>query len=296
MKPRLHVSWSYLVPFYLAVISFLSGFSSAQTQYHDPQDDLGTLQFETYWGASVSTDTLTRNGEFPSWWAYWTLPSFRIAGRSVFAAVEMDGMSRSRKYHEEESDALLLRYGVFGGISFLDTPKHRGSLLVGSGIASEARSLSPDDYYFHLIYDHRIKYSDQFTLGLGVLFMNHFGRWRSPINFLPYANWRISNRTRFRVAWDIIEVRHALNQRLSVSAETRYDLSFFHLECDDSVELETVGVGGGFDIWLFGDMYLRLRYKNVVFRREIRRVTDHDNIDIRAYDGHSFKLQLVYAK
>jgi len=296
MKSRFRFSWCCFFLLYLATLSFVPDFSNAQTKYNDPQDDLGTVQIENYWGATVSSDTLSRDNRFPTWWVYWTLPSFRIGGRSVFAAVEMDGMNRSRRYREKDSDALLLRYGIFGGISLLDHPKHRGSLLLGSGVAYEANSLSSDDLYLHVIYDHRIKYSDQLTLGLGVLFMNHFGRWRAPLNLLPYVNWRISNRTRFRVAWDIIELRHALNNRLSVSAETRYDLSFFHLESDDSVEFETVGVGGGFDIWLFGDMYLRLRYKNLVFRREIRRLTGRDDIDIRAYDGHALKLQLVYAK
>jgi hypothetical protein len=278
------------------ILILIAGCSGAQTQFHDPQDDLGTLQFETYWGASVSTDTLIRDEEFPTWWAYWTLPSFRIADRSVFAAIEMDGVNRSRRYQETEPDALLLRYGLFGGISLLNTPRHRGSLLLGSGVASEASSLSSDDLYLHLIYDHRIVYSDRLTLGLGILFMNHFGRWRAPFNLLPYVNWRMSDRTRLRVAWDIIELRHVLNPRFSISAETRYDLSFFHLECDDSVEFETVGLGGGFDIWLLGDMYLRLRYKNLLLRREIRRISDQDDIDIRKYDGHALKLQVVYAK
>jgi hypothetical protein len=87
-----------------------------------------------------------------------------------------------------------------------------------------------------------------------------------------------------------------LTPRLSLSAETRYDLSFFCLGNDDSVELETVGAGGGFDLWLFGDVYLRFRFKELLFRRELWRLENGNDIDLRENSGRSVKLQLVYAR
>jgi hypothetical protein len=150
--------------------------------------------------------------------------------------------------------------------------------MAGTGIASDFSSPGINDMYLHLIYEHRYRFSDSFALGLGILVMNNFGTWHFPFNLLPRLSWHITSRTHLRVAWDIVELKQFLSENLSVSAEARYDMSFFHINANIPYEFITVGAGGGFDMWLFRNFYVRVRYKELFYRNENVSISDGNDI------------------
>ena len=274
------------------------GLSRAESfKPHDPENDLITVQYEHYFGTPFVADSIHAPSAFPAWWLYATLPGFRILSKEVFWAVELDGMVRDiREGNASLSDSPFQRYGLFTGVTLIEKAGHTGSFLAGAGVAGELSDPDFDDSYVHLIYEHRYRISRNLTLGLGVLAMNNFGEWQSPLNLLPYLSWHISERKRFRIAWDVVEFKQFLTERISTSAEVRYDMSFFRIDSRIPYELETVAVGGGPDIWLFRHFYLRLRYKELLYRNETLELPGGTEVTSERRRGRSVKVQVVYGK
>jgi hypothetical protein len=264
---------------------------------HDPADNLTTVRYEQHSSCQVKGDSLQADATFPTWWAYVALPSARVLGKKVFFAGEVDAMLREYRLGGEViAGPLLGRIGLFGGATLLDLKRQHGTLMAGAGFAGDNDAPIGNAWYAHLIYDHRITISDRLKVGLGVLVSDHFGRIRKPINLLPYLSWKITPITRLRIAWDVLELRQFVTNRLSASAEARYDLSFFGLNNRRSLEFETVGLGGGVDLWIVRNFYLRARYKEIVFRREILKSGATVLSDARQSGGRSLKIELSYAK
>jgi hypothetical protein len=263
------------------------------------RDDYITVGIEQFFGVAVSSDSLKADRQFQNLWAYAGLPGLRIASKSIFSAVEIDLLNRAVDFNGarlNSTTTLMQRYGIFAGMTIIDRPNQRGSLMAGAGVAGDFGHGDSRLGYCHLIYDHRFIVSDRLTLGLGILFQYHFDEWRSPVNFLPTVKWRISPRSQLQVAWDNLEIRRSLFARTVAVAELRYDLSFFRLRDRLSYEFETVGIGGGCDIRLGRDLFLRLRYKEIVFGREIVRRKGAISADDRIEQGRSIKIALVNAR
>ncbi|MBD3420490.1 MAG: hypothetical protein GF398_10265 [Chitinivibrionales bacterium] len=274
----------------------LIGSTRANT-FHDPQDDLSTIQFEYFFGTGHSADSLVADECFAAWWAYLGMPGIAIGKIGIFSALEVDGISRTYRYNGEALHTRPLnRIGLFGGATPIKFGSHRASVLIGSGIAGDFSDISGDYAYLHLIYDHRVRLHERLTIGLGILFQNNFGSWRRPANLLPYLHWKISPRAKLRIAWDNIEYKYFLTSRLSLSAEARYDLSFFRTRRAERIEFETVGLGGGADWWLGGNWYARVRYKEMVFQREIIQVQQGPDLEASGFGGRSVRILLVYGK
>lgn len=274
------------------------GFSRAESfKPHDPENDLVTIQYEHYFGTPFVADSIHAPSAFPAWWLYATLPGFRIFSKKVFWAVELDGMVRDiREGNASLSDSPFQRYGLFAGVTLIEQSGHTGSFLAGAGVAGELPRPGLADRYVHLIYEHRYRLSRDLTVGLGILAMNNFGEWQVPFNLLPYLSWHISNRQRFRIAWDVLEFKQFFTERISASAEVRYDMSFFRIDSRASYELATVAVGGGPDIWLFRHCYLRLRYKELLYRGENVTLSGNAVHESGRQRGRSLKVQIVYGK
>jgi hypothetical protein len=83
---------------------------------------------------------------------------------------------------------------------------------------------------------------------------------------------------------------------VALVAEARYDFSFFRLSNKTTVEFETIGAGGGVDVWIAGDVYVRLRYKEIVYKNELIERNGHVLVDDTNTNGRAVKVVLVYAK
>jgi|WetSurMetagenome_2_1015567.scaffolds.fasta_scaffold185913_2 hypothetical protein len=263
------------------------------------RDDYITASFEQYFSAPVGADSFSAKAAFQNAWAYVGLPGLSVLHKNVFSAVELDFIDRAISHGPKplnDRGAIMQRYGLFAGATIFDNPGSKGSIMAGGGVASDFSVNDGNIWYLHLIYDHRFVISENLTIGVGVLFQYHFDAWRMPINLLPTIKWQIGPQTQFQVAWDNAEFKQHLFSRVTGIAEVRYDLSFFRLRDKLSYELETVAAGAGADIHLAGNYFLRLRYKNLMFRREIIRLRGIAIEDITGGHGGSVKISFVNAR
>ncbi len=268
---------------------------------HEPVDDYATIQFEQLLIKRDDQSHARGDNSLQNIWMYVGLPGFSIAGKNVFTALEFDGIKGELYLHDAKvTSRVLQRYGLFMGITLFDSPAHSGSFMVGSGVATNFSIFNKDVFYYHFIYDHRFILSNSFSFGFGILLSYNLGEFKdpNPINLLPTIRWKITPRTTLKVAWDNLEIKQFFTERIAAVFETRYDLSFFRLNRDLTYTLETVGLGGGMDIWLVKDYYIRLRYKEIVYKNEF--LKEHSEkirfpySDIGA--GRTIRLSFVYAK
>jgi hypothetical protein len=283
----------------IILVIWASRFQSASSDTLKMRDDYITASFEHYFSAPIHGDSLTADASFKNAWAYMGLPGFRVATKNVFSAIELDVVERAIAYGPQKltgARTIMQRYGVFTGMTIIDNPGNKGSVLAGAGVASDFSVRDPDIWYLHLIYDHRFILSENLTIGAGILFQYHFDAWRMPINLLPTIKWRIGPRTQFQVAWDNAQIKQYLFSRTTGVLELRYDLSFFRLRDKLSYELETVAAGMGADVHLGGNFFMRLRYKNLVYRREILRLGGTAIEDIIGGRGGTVKISFVNAQ
>jgi hypothetical protein len=279
---------------FVALIAFTLGADTPDA----PLNDHATFLFEQYGGAAPVGDSFVADDAFQLWWGYASLPGFRLLGKNVYLAVEYDVLRRDMRLGGEAlGSKFLQRYGLFGGITLFRTGKQRGSLLIGTGVSSDCVDPGIDMLYGHFIYDHHFILSDRLEVGLGILFPYNFGETRNPVvNLLPTVLWTIREGTFLHVAWDALELRQWLGDRLVFVADTRYDLSFYRLAGSTTVEFETVGAGGGCDVRLWGDWYVRLRYTKILLKNE--RITRRgvEVVSNRGSNGHAVRLLVAYAK
>ncbi len=255
-----------------------------------------TASGEHYFGGNVSGDSLNADGTFQDLWIYAGLPSFTIAGKKVFSAVEADLLHRQITYNGAPlngSPHLFHRYGIFAGVTLFTPPGQKGSFMVGPGIATDFSKVNDRIGYLHLIYDHRFTVSKKLTIGLGIVAQYHFDAWRVPLNLLPTLRWDINPQTKLAINWDNLQLSRRIFPRTLVVGELRYDLSFFRSRDRLSYELETVSAGGGFDVRLGKRSRLRIRYQELLMHREIIRKSGDALVDLDGGRGRSVKLLLV---
>lgn len=257
----------FMVVFQLCVSTWLFA-----ATLHQPKNDYITVVAEQIFTQNPTSgaESLTSGSTMQNFWVYTALPGFTVLKKDVFTALECDIIIRELQYRGQTiNNTVLQRYGAFGGITLLRNEKQSGSLLLGSGIATDFSDVSGDIFYFHLIYDHRIRVSDRLLLGMGALISYNMGRFKSPpLNLLPTVIWQPDAAVNVQIAWDNLEVRRLVTERIAAVAEIRYDLSFFHLQEHINYEFETVAIGGGLNLSLGKNWYLRLRYKELVFKDE----------------------------
>jgi hypothetical protein len=249
-----------------------------------------------YFTEKVSVDSFTTDKSFQNFWLYAGLPSFSIAGKKIFSAVEIELMHRQITFAGNplhDPSVLFQRYGLFAGVRLIDRPRQKGSLMAGPGIATDFTEVSTGIGYLHLIYDHRFTFSDKLQIGLGIVFQYHFDAWRSPVNLLPTVKWQIAPHTQLDVTWDNLQLKQGIFKRTMAVGEVRYDLSFFRSRNRLSYELETVSAGGGFDIQVSRRYSVRMRYQELVMHREIIRRNGGALVDVIGGRGRLLRVVLV---
>jgi hypothetical protein len=260
------------------------------------RDDAVSVSVEQFFATPFHHDSLDAKPDFQDVWVYASLPGFRVLGKSVFCAAEMDLVNREIDFQGQRlnsSSTVMQRYGVFAGATLIDFRNQKGTLMIEPGVASDFGRSDPHVWYVHLIYDHRITISNRLKLGLGILFQYHFDSWRPPVNLLATVQWQATDKTILRIAWDKLEIERSLFWRVSVVGEMRYDLSFFRLANRLTYELETWAAGGGFDVRVSRDWFVRLRYKEMLYHREDVRMAGTAIEDYNASRGRSAKVSLV---
>jgi hypothetical protein len=260
------------------------------------RDDIVSASIEQFFSTPFDHDSLNSQSDFQDVWVYAGLPGFKVLGKSVFCALEMDLMDRIIDFRGERlnsSSVLMQRYGVFAGVTLIDFANQKGTVMAEPGVASDFGRSDPHVWYVQLIYDHRITVSGTLKLGLGIQFQYHFDSWRMPFNLLPTVQWQATRKTILRVAWDKFEIERLLSSRLSAVAEVRYDLSFFRLRNSLSWELESWSAGGGLNFRMSRDWYVRLRYKEMLLHREDVRLEGNTIEDFGKLGGRSVKLSVV---
>ncbi|MBD3390403.1 MAG: hypothetical protein GF418_00175 [Chitinivibrionales bacterium] len=264
-----------------------------------PKYDYATFTVEHLMACGNDTPGFGAEKKFQAWWMFVSFPGLAVFGRDIYLAAEVDGMDRVWSYQGERLNRTpATRIGLFSGVSIFKRDKHRGTFFVGTGVASDFVSLHRDAAYVHLIYDHRFTISDRLSAGLGLLVMHNFDRWQRdpPVNLLPSLRWDISRTTFLRIAWDNLTIRQYVHGRVALVGELRYDFSFFRLDHNTTVEFETVAAGGGVDIWIAGDLYVRARYKELVYKNELVERDLDVLVDDTGMRGRAVKVLLVYAR
>ncbi len=262
------------------------------------RDELVTVNGELAWEDGVVADSFAREELFESSWLYVSLPGFSVGGKNVFTALEADILHRSMYLSGEQiAGPALQRYGFFGGITLIDRGTHRGSFLVGAGVAGDLAHFEGHMWYAQAIYDHRFVISDKLELGLGVLFSYNLGEiWTPPINLLPSLSWRITPKTILKAAWDNLVLEQYVFARTSVFAEIRYDLSYFGLQNNVRYSYQTVAAAAGVNVRVAGNVFVRARYKEQVFRDEELWKGERWSVGSTDSRGRSVSLSVVYAK
>jgi|GEM_PF-2081160 len=268
---------------------------------HEPKDDYISVQLEQYFTPQADTTQLHGTTQFQNIWMYAGLPGFRVFKKNIFTAIEYDAVFRNLYLGENRLNAgPMQRFGLFAGISLIEKEQQTGSFMFGTGVATDFAAIGKDALYMHLIYDHRFTISDRLVFGLGILFSYNLGAWKKPVpvNLLPTLRWRPLERTYIKIAWDNLEFRQFITERIAGIADVRYDLSFFRLKNHAGYSFETVGAGAGLDIWIIKNLYMRIRYKEILYKNEKITTTtaefeeQHQTVGC----GRSVRLMIVYAK
>jgi hypothetical protein len=265
------------------------------------RDQLVTVNAEQTFATAIVDDSLGADQAFQTFWAYVSLPGFRVLGKNVFTAIEVDLMNRSLDWGGKAiTSGVMQRYGAFAGITLIETEKQRGSFLVGGGVASDFADVNARSAYCHLIYDHRFLISDRFTFGIGILVAYELGHWGNvfgmPVNLLPSLTWNIAPRTILKAAWDNLTFEQGIFARTSLFAELRYDLSFYQLERETRYGFQSVAACGGVNVRVAGNYFVRVRYKELLFKQDYLDRSGHAEVLASDGRGRAIGLSFVYAK
>lgn len=265
----------------------------------DYRDDYRTFAVSTSQGIDADSLLEGSGSTLESYWFYTTLPAPSVAGRSLYLALEGELFHRDISFNNYENRrSLYQRYGFFAGYPLLKNGTQSGTLFAGVGVASDFSSLSKRDLYWQLIYDHRIVLSNDLTVGLGILYSYLHGAPKRTfaINILPTLRWRVHDRVKLSVNWDNIECKLYVKSRVAFVAEGRYDLSWYDL-AKVSYLNETVSAGGGLDVKLGSDLYMRGRVLKNLYQREI--LWDDNSewiVPSKGGSGLTLRVMLTYVR
>lgn len=260
----------------------------------DERDDYSAFSFTSQQGIDSKSLLLQDGNSAEALWAYTSLPSLSVGSKSLYIAIEAELFHHELTFMDiPQERSLFQRYGLFAGLPVVEFKKQKGSLYASLGVASDFSTLSKRDLYWQLIYDHRVTVSNRLTLGMGILYSYAHGgpKRTSPVNLLPTLRWRIHDRWKLSMNWDNMELRYFATERLSFVGEGRYDMSWFNLE-NLSYQVEDVSLGGGVDVKVASNLYVRVRALKGVYRREILWDDDEEWI-LTPNESSGFALRLM---
>lgn len=247
----------------------LAALAAGASDLLSSRDQYVRVGVDHMWSADIPDDTLGGDGSFQFGTAYISLPGFRVFGKNVFMALDMEVTNRTISWDGDVvNDNPMQRYGLFAGITLIERERHRGSFLLGSGVATDFEQFGNRSWYLHVIYDHRFDISDKVDFGMGILLSYNLGEIRMPVNLLPSFTWRITPKTMLTAAWDNLTFEQQVFPRTSLFAVVRYDLSFFGIGDRNRYEYESVSIGGGVNVRVAANYFVRIRYLESLYRSD----------------------------
>lgn len=260
--------------------------------------DYANFTVEQSFYTSTSSNEFTASPESEAIWVYSSLPSIKILKRKIFSSIEIDILNRNIFLNSKRiNEGVFNRYGISIGTSIINNNRHKSGLFISGGIATDFPTVEKGSEYFHLIYNHKVHISPKLAIGLGLLLSYNAGSWKDPyfINLLPILRWSLTSNLDLNINWDNIQFRKTLSNQIVGVLEARYDMSFFKTSNSFSCYFEEVGIGGGLDVRITKSIYMRLRYKEIIYSNKYIKNSDF-NYKLNELNGRSIKLSIVNIK
>lgn len=258
------------MPARIASVFLLSiGIASANPSpvFHDPPDDAGFLEFESYHGMDrgASQAAVPASGEFRRYAAAMYFPAGKFGVREAFGGLRAEFLERDqgRLGGVQVGAGLVQRYALSGG---LEVVKSEGQESYAMAIASwqgDFRRIDWDGVGSEWIYTHLFTGNPGLTWGLGLDLMRFYDEWIPyPLLFLE---WRTLERLSLRMNGDVAEARVFPGRNLCATAGFRYNIWYGSLGESATFRLETVGFETGVE-WRFRrDFAIRLKGKRHIW-------------------------------
>ncbi len=280
-----------------AAILMLCGFSHGMTNglidLEDPSRDFAFLEVEPY-AQFKSTSPL--NESSPDFWrtaGQVSFPIGHIDGHFLYSSVKSTLINQDIVYQGEKlNDGLLQRYWLCGGVFLLDTPQETSTFTAAVGHNSDAANSGAKDWNSEWIGTYVYQVNSKFKGGFGLDVQQYFGK------FVPYPlvflDWRISGTTKLVWDADYAEIRRFFGSKLAFTLGARFNKEFFALKDNASYEYESTGAEAGTQYSLGRHCYLRLKYKDLLWGRELMGLPDGSVHRTWANSGQSLRLNFAY--
>ena len=282
----------------IMALGCLQGLAAALTM-QDPSTDFAFLEFEPYpsfGGVRFSGPAVAEADEKRLWRLAGQLsfPAGKFGDHQLFGSFKSTLMDQDIVYRDSLilNEGMLKRFWLSGGDSWKHAGGRSSMFLLGVGVNSDFADLGPKDFNTEWIYSHFWTVSPDFNWGLGLDIQQYFGKYEPyPLIFVE---WKAGDRTKVKWDADYLEVRRFLNPWLCFTAGVRFNLEFFALKNDADYEYNTAGLEMGFNYAVGNDLYVRLKYKELVWGSQTLGLADgsHHTRDVDA--GRSLRLNIAY--
>lgn len=272
---------------------------AAALNIEDPSTDFVFLEFEPYssfGGDRFSGPAVAEAGENRLWRmaGQLTFPAGKFGDHQIFGTFKSTLMDQDIVYRDTLTlnHGILKRFWLSGGDSWKHAGGRSSMYLVGVGVNSDFADLGSKDFNTEWIYSHFWTVSPTFNWGLGLDIQQYFGKYEPyPLIF---AEWTVGDRTKLKWDADYLEVRRFFNSRLCLTAGVRFNLEFFALKNDADYEYNSAGLELGFNYAVGNDIYVRLKYKELVWGRQTLGLADGSHHTRGMEAGRSLRLNFAY--
>jgi hypothetical protein len=269
------------------------GLTNGVIDLEDPSHDFAFLEVEPYWQFKNAVPLNENNPDFWRTAGEMSFPIGHIDGHYLYSSVKSTLMDQNIVYDGQKlNDGLLQRYWLSGGVFLLDSPQESATLTAAVGHNSDEANTGSKDWNSEWIGTYIEQYSPKLKAGLGLDVQQYFGKWVPyPLIFI---DWRISGTTKLVWDADYAEVRRFIGAKLAFTLGARFNKEFFALKQDASYEYESTGAEAGTQYSLGKHCYLRLKYKDLFWGRELMGLPDGSMHRTWITSGQSVRLNFAY--
>lgn len=294
------ISWHTPLTAIGAALLLFQGLASAMPSdlsVEDPEHDFLFMDIEPY--VHFQHDSAINSSQSDFWRSANQLafPSGHIGSHDLYGVVKTTFIQRNLVYaHKTLNAGTLQRYWISGGATLLQTPTQNSTLMIGIGHNSDAfqweRKNWQKDWNTEWLYMHSFTRIKNFSWGMGIDVQQYFRKFA--VYPLIFMDWKISDQTKFQWDADYAEIRHFLGPKLALTLGFRVNLEFFALQNDGEYEYRSFGGETGAQYSLGKHFYLRLKYKELMWGREILGLPDGTHHTTQIESGRSLRLNLAY--
>lgn len=265
-------------------------------EMQDPGTDFAFLELEPYPAFQGDAPAAGSQNRFWRLAGQLSFPAGKFGNKQFFGSFKSTLIDRDIVYDDtlKLNDGMLKRFWQSGGMIWPNGNGQSNCLLVGLGVNSDFADLSLVDFNTEWIYSHTWQPRPVFSWGLGISVQQKLNK------AVPYplffVDWKAGEKTRFKWDADYLEMRRFLSPWLCFTAGVRFNLEFFALADEAEYEYNSMGLETGFQYAVGGNMYVRLKYKELVWGSETLALPDGSSHtqDIGPGAGRSLRLNLAY--